>query len=228
MKNISYGDVIFLSHERPINLPESIRFVYVDKMKNVDDYNRIILFELYKYIKTDFVLVIQWDGYVVNPNMWQNEFLKYDYIGAPWPDSLNFRDSLGRICRVGNGVSLRSRKIMEYPEKAGLQWMPGENEDVYLCCTHRLEIEEAGMSIAPLEVACRFSHERPIPEEKGIRPFMFHKWDGDNVQYPRFGEGPVREIKRLVSALLIKAGLYDKLQGFVKSKSATSRKHPQN
>ena len=25
------------------------------------------------------------DGHIVNPHLWTNEFLKYDYIGAPWP-----------------------------------------------------------------------------------------------------------------------------------------------
>ena len=76
---------------------------------------------------------------------------------------------------------------------------------------HKNEIENEGMMIAPLEVACHFSHERPIPEIKGITPFMFHKWDGDNVQYPRFGDGYGREIKRLVSMLLIKLGVYDQI-----------------
>ena len=211
MNNIDFAESILFTHELPDDLPDNIKFIHVQEMKNVDDYNRIMLFELYKYIKTKYVLVIQWDGYVVNPDMWDQSFLDYDYIGAPWPAELDFRDAKGRLCRVGNGVSLRSHRIMEYPDKAGLSWHPGENEDTFLCCIHRVKIEEAGMTIAPVDVASKFSHERPIPEVKGIRPFVFHKWDGNNVQYPRFGEGIVRETKRIMAKSLIKIGVYDKM-----------------
>ena len=214
MKRIRFADSILFTHELPNELPNSIRFVAVPKMKDVDDYNRIMLFELFKYIHTEYVLVIQWDGYVVNPDMWDQNFLDYDYIGAPWPSELDFRDANGRLCRVGNGVSLRSYRIMEYPDKAGLSWHTGENEDTFLCCIHRVEIEEAGMTIAPLDVACKFSHERPIPEIIGIRPFVFHKWDGNNVQYPRFGEGLVRETKRIIAKGLIRIDVYDKMHSF--------------
>ena len=30
-------------------------------------------------------LTIWTDGFIVHPEMWRDEFLKYDYIGAPWP-----------------------------------------------------------------------------------------------------------------------------------------------
>ena len=44
----------------------------------------------------------------------------------------------------------------------------------------------AGMTYAPLSLAVYFGHEHMIPEEEGIRPFLFHKWEGTNAQYPRF------------------------------------------
>ena len=40
-----------------------------------------------EYIESDFALVVQDDGHIVNPNNWSDEFLAYDYIGAPWPSS---------------------------------------------------------------------------------------------------------------------------------------------
>ena len=224
MRGIKFADAILFTHEDPPELPRDIRLIKVDKMNNVDDYNRIMLFELYKYIKTEYVLIVQWDGYVVNPSKWDSAFLGYDYIGAPWPAELDFRDADGDLCQVGNGVSLRSRRIMEYPDKTNMSWNPGENEDTYLCCQHKVEIEQAGMKIAPFNIACRFSHERPIPEIKDIEPFMFHKWDGHNVQYPRFGEGTIREIKRVISKILIHLGVYDTCHVFFRQKFRSSNK----
>jgi hypothetical protein len=48
-------------------------------------YSQIVLKGLYPHVATSHVLVIQWDGYVVNADLWDDDFLRYDYIGAPWP-----------------------------------------------------------------------------------------------------------------------------------------------
>lgn len=40
------------------------------------------------------------------------------------------------------------------------------------------------MQIALLEVAKYYSHEKMILEVQGITSFVFHKWEGTNVQYP--------------------------------------------
>ena len=61
------------------------------------------------------------------------------------------------------------------------------NEDIFLCCMNKHKIEEAGMRIAPVEVAKYFGHEHPVPEVQEVdAPFVFHKWWGRNEQYPRF------------------------------------------
>ena len=31
------------------------------------------------------MLIVQDDGFIINKNLWDEEFLSYDYIGAPWP-----------------------------------------------------------------------------------------------------------------------------------------------
>ena len=35
-------------------------------------------------MRTPHVLLIQWDGFVVNPSAWSDEFLDFDYVGARW------------------------------------------------------------------------------------------------------------------------------------------------
>ena len=64
---------------------------------------------LKKYIDTDFCLIIQGDGFVIHPENWTDEFLKYDYIGAPWRNLAHYS-----FIRVGNGgFSLRSKKLLK-------------------------------------------------------------------------------------------------------------------
>src|SRR5216117_3260560 len=37
-----------------------------------------------EYVRTSHALCIQWDSWVTDPSMWRDEFLQYDFIGAPW------------------------------------------------------------------------------------------------------------------------------------------------
>ena len=169
MRGIDFGDCVLVTHRRPLFLPRGIRYAKTKRLETIDD---------------------------LNYQMWRDDFLKYDYIGAPWPlldDDYSYRDIHGNVCRVGNSVGIRSRRLLDFPKAAGLPFTPDQgnyNEDVMLCCTNRHLLEEAGMRIAPLEVAKYFSHENMLPETEGITPFAFHKWAGTNAGYPKFKGKP--------------------------------------
>ena len=53
--------------------------------KSVIAYQRALWYEVPRWLRTDHFLLIQWDGHAVNAAAWTDEFLAYDYIGAPWP-----------------------------------------------------------------------------------------------------------------------------------------------
>lgn len=192
MKNIDFGEVVFISHRKPFFLPKGITFKQISRLKTIDDFNYNMIYKIHEYIDTDFMLLIHYDGFVVNPDMWKDEFLEYDYIGSPFPlpkDDFSYRDVNGNICRVGNSVSIRSKRLLEFPEKAKIPFEADHgffNEDGFICCKNRHLFEAEGMRYAPIEVAKYFGHESMIPEVEGIRPFVFHKWAGANGEYPRF------------------------------------------
>lgn len=157
-----------------------VKVVYDYKIRNIEDWNRRVIFDLYKYVDTEFAILIHPDGYIIRPELWNPDWLNYDYIGAPWPlpkDDYSYRDVDGDIVRVGNSVSLRSKKIMELPSQLNLPWISyygNTNEDGFLCCHNKHLLEEAGCVFAPLEVAVHFSKEHEIPENKGLNTFAFH------------------------------------------------------
>lgn len=83
---------------------EGIEVVKIDTIKSKEQYSEFIIKKLNYFFQTQFVLVCQHDGYVLDGNCWDDGFLKYDYIGAPWLyiDGKN----------VGNGgFSLRSKTL---------------------------------------------------------------------------------------------------------------------
>lgn len=158
----------------------AIKVVYDYTIKSIDDWNYKIIYELGKYVETEFALLIHADGYVINPDCWRDEFLEYDYVGAPWPlpqDDYSYRIPSGELVRVGNSVSLRSKRILDLPRQLGLEWKSyygNTNEDGFLCVHNRDILKENGVKFAPLEVAKYFSKEHEIEENKGLQMFAFH------------------------------------------------------
>lgn len=158
----------------------AVKIIYDAKIKNIDDWNYKIIFELWKYVDTSHAMLIHPDGYIIHPEVWNPDWLLYDYIGAPWPmpnDSYSYRDEQGNIIRVGNSVSLRSKNIMLYPTLYDFKWdsfFGNTNEDGFLCVHNRKKLEDLGCKFAPLKEAVYFSKEHDIPENKDITTFAFH------------------------------------------------------
>ncbi len=150
---------------------------------SINAWNKFIIYDLHKYIHTEFAMLIHPDGYVINPHSWSEDFLVYDYVGAPWPlptDNYSYRTPTGELVRVGNSVSLRSKRMLEMPSVLNLEWRSyfgNTNEDGFLTCHNRDTLINHGMKFAPLEVAKYFSKEHEIPENQGIETFAFHTVD---------------------------------------------------
>lgn len=173
------------AHERALKLSSEkiefgdVKLIYDPKIKNIEDWNRAIIYELPKHINTNFCLLVHADGYVCNFDLWNETWLEYDFIGAPWPlptDSYSYRTPSGRLIRVGNSVSLRSKKLMDLVATRPMEYHYGNNnEDGQICVWERDWLEEQGCKFAPLSVAVHFSKEHEIPENKDIKTFAFHQ-----------------------------------------------------
>lgn len=174
---VEFDCIKFLSDIKSDIFDDRIEFVKINKLASLDDYSKFILYELYKYFNTKHCLIVQHDGYIVNPESWRKEFLDYDYIGAPWRINKCYVNKFGEMCRVGNGgFSLRSKKLLELPSKLKISFNIGEynHEDLNFCMVNKHVYEKYGMRIAPFDIAKYFSHEFYLPEFIGINPFGIH------------------------------------------------------
>lgn len=124
------------------------------------------------YFDTSHALICTHDGFISNPHLWDDSWLEYDMIGAPWPAFWN----VGH--RVGNtGFTLQSQKFLQMAAKAEALWK-GEAGDVFLCRTMEQGFRDNGIKYAPVDVAAAFSWEHYIEENTAgpDRSFGFHGW----------------------------------------------------
>lgn len=162
-----FGDVLVFT-DRVSQFMRADRRVYsVEDWPSKIGWSRFFWSGVAPYMATSHALGIQWDSWVVDPGMWTDKFLEYDFIGAPWW----YKDGMN----VGNGgFCLRSTALMrflrshlaEYPCTTDL-------DDDLLCRKYRTRLEVEGFRWAPEELARDFAFEtsRPQPDS---RHFGFH------------------------------------------------------
>jgi len=199
---IKFADVKLITHEN-IETDGTFKVEKSPKFNNLQMYSDYLLGNLTQHFETTHCLHIQMDGLVSNPYMWTDEYLNYDYIGAPWSSHL-VGDILNKISlgqdqngtpfetniptlkdynvqnyRVGNGgFSLRSKKLCDLTKKYVGKY-PNKSEDCIMCFYEKGELVNNGIKYAPAELAGKFSVEYPTEFNinKDIsRTFGFHRF----------------------------------------------------
>jgi hypothetical protein len=153
LQQVAFGRALLLSDRQPEGLlAEGIEWRQIAPIRTRAAYSHFILHNLCEHVDTSHTLLVQWDGFVRDGSRWQDVFLNFDYIGAPWPQ---YFDGMA----VGNGgFSLRSRKLL-YATRS-LAAIDGI-EDTAICRTFRSELEQRhDIRFADIDVAMRFSYER--------------------------------------------------------------------
>lgn len=138
-------------------------------------------------IKTPFALSVHEDGFPIRPDLWNDQFLEYDFIGAPWANG-----------GVGNsGFALESQRFLQakaalpFDDLRGYGGLTGTvvgnhtvtHSDVFATVLHREALIARGLKIAPVETALEFSTEQT---GKQWPSFGFH---GRNDQPEKYAEG---------------------------------------
>lgn len=162
MQKCAFARVVFIT-DRELAI-DGIDCVRIPAIASREAYSQFVIKELHAHIETEFALLVQWDGFVVNAAAWSDDFLGYDYIGAKWIFHTDGHN-------VGNGgFSLRSKRLLEALRDPEV--VPGDLEDVTICRTYRSHLESAhGIRFAPEAVADRFAFEASYWTSP---PFGFH------------------------------------------------------
>lgn len=164
-ERFTFGAVKLLTS---LDKPNVSNTVLIPVITSIEAYSEFIIKDLDAYVDTPHVLLVQYDGFILNPRAWTNEFLQYDYIGAPWladqisVEKYNFpKELLGKYIVGNGGFSLRSKKFLSLCAKLAKSgtFETHHPEDTVLCVEHRALLEEKGIKFAPVELAKKFSYE---------------------------------------------------------------------
>ena len=165
LRHADFGSVLYFSDKEILPGAE---WHGTEAFHSMDEVGRALWYEAPPAIQTSHFLFIHYDSWIVNPEAWDETFLQYDYIGAPWW----YRDD----CNVGNGgFSLRSAALSRRIASDPNEYRFASPEDDTLCRCYGPALKADGFKFAPTHVAAGFAFER-------VRPI-----DVDGHRIPTFG-----------------------------------------
>lgn len=174
-----FGDVRLLT-----SLPTQYEHAQqIEPLSSHIHYSVFMLKRAVDYIQTPHFLVVQHDGWIINPGAWNPQWLSYDYTGPLFIHAHSINDmSVG-----SGGFSLRSRALMKQVQKHGPQWdgsdqgikrlqsQFGAYEDGVISFNLRRQLIQAGFKFAPPAEAAKFAQGgQNDPAYFHERPFGFH------------------------------------------------------
>jgi hypothetical protein len=128
---------VLFSPSVPADLSANVRHRVIAPL-NYHEYSWFMMFALWRFIETEYVLIVQEDGWILDISNWRDDYLDYDYIGAPitlgrvdtpegiyWMHSFGWYEHVNRAGAVvmpvlNGGFSLRSRRMLraliDHPE----------------------------------------------------------------------------------------------------------------
>lgn len=134
MKQLPGSKGLLLTPFKPILL-DGIQHREIPRL-GYHEYSLFVVYALHQFIDTEFVIIVQEDGWAINGEAWREEFTSYDFIGAPihiarvtneknessifqgfgWTQFIG--DERYKIENVLNGgFSLRSKRFLEAPAR---------------------------------------------------------------------------------------------------------------
>ncbi len=148
-----FGAIKLLTH-LPVDNQHRVEIM---PLKSLVAYSIWCLTEMHKHFDTSHVLIVQRDGWILNPLSWDNKWFGYDYIGPLFVQ----HDDVG-----SGGFSMRSKRIMQAAaDRIGVwdgteqmaQWLQVNKARSYEDGVLSLNMRGMGFVFAPKEEAAKFA-----------------------------------------------------------------------
>jgi len=106
LEEIEFGDIISINPFNKNNdlidkqIEQKIWNRNNNEIHGINWYCEFVVSKLPYMVKTDYYLIMQWDGFIIDPHNWSDDFYKFDYLG-------------GGHTLLNGGFSLRKTETMK-------------------------------------------------------------------------------------------------------------------
>lgn len=170
-EGITFGAIKLLT-SKPSESPYRVE---IPPIHNLTEYSAFMLQDSWKFIPTDYVQIVQHDGWILNPDAWEADWPRYDYIGPLFIGEKPVNNN-----SVGSGgFSFRSTRLMKFvsdhigPFVPGWGWHAYIHEDGVITKGMKPMIAQAGFAFAPPDRAARYAYGGNLAHFCP-KPFGFH------------------------------------------------------
>jgi hypothetical protein len=181
LADLNFASKRIYSFTKPTVDVKDVEIYTIDEVA-YENFTRCVISTYPKMFDSEFMINFHCDGFIINPESWSDEFLEYDYIGAPFDAGGTLPPSAGN-----GGFSLRSKKFCEevkdlYMNVPDQHPLLSENwkslpEDFITCFILREDLIHRGIKFAPFEVASKFATEHlAYKDENFYNSFGFHEF----------------------------------------------------
>lgn len=187
-KFFNFKEIVYVGTHNP----EVVGVKYIPiETHDIQYYNYWCMYEMTKHFDTEYVLSYQDDGFPLNPELFNPQVLEYDYVGAPC--RVKYKENgeptyegYGLELIEGGGLTLRSKRLMDYLSQHSEYQIEDGHEDGFICIKRRTKLIENGLRICPAHISKGFVVHHPIDDTHTIyNTFGFHGRDNKCVEAKR-------------------------------------------
>ena len=117
LEEVEFGDILSINpfnknkHLIDKKIEQKVWNRNSSEIHHINWYCEFVVSKLPYLINTDYYLIMQWDGFIVDTNYWNDDFYKFDYIGGGHSllnggFSLRKTETMKNIVEIGNPQSL--------------------------------------------------------------------------------------------------------------------------
>jgi hypothetical protein len=165
----SFRDILFLT-DKDVETPNHVQLIKIPKIDSHISLDNFIAKDLHTFLssfKVSHFLMVQYDGFIINPNAWSEDFLNYDFIGAPSITIGSPPLEHGDVPFFNSGFCLFTLKFLQEISKIAqekeISLYPLDGCISGVNCIDNFNLREhltaLGLRYPKGEVACKFSIE---------------------------------------------------------------------